>query len=759
MVQFYIGKTKPEYVIAEFDDTYTTVTISKNGEDSDGITKDFVNPTADPDYPIYNHRATLRTVIVQEGITRLGNNAFGNTLITSISIPSTVKELGSGCFTSTKITTVSLPDGLEYLGNGAFRTCRELVTVDPLLPSALTYLGFQAFNGCSKLTGSILVPEGVSTIQRLAFNNCSSLNGTLQIAEGVTAIESAAFSGCSKLTGDLTLPSTLKTIQDTAFQQCGFNGELNLNEGLEHIGDWAFNQCSQFTNITLTIPSTVVTLGGDTILNRDTLLTSPSTENIGVGTHIFYNFATTHISSYIVADGSNNFKSVEGVLFTKDMSRLIAYPASKEGYDYEIPEGVTKIDEMSFSRTIQGSSSNKLKKLILPDSYDIITELDDLPVNFANFESGNTLSAALYRYSTVESVEVKASNSKYSTVNGCLYDKNLSTLYYIPIGKSGQLRLNGLTNTIAHGALMGFNKQYDEIFSNLTELTIPRYLTNVDDDGITMLNNFLSVGNSIIIEPGNTVLAVRDNTVVKLNPIFMDGLISNVKLISSGQVPTTNTLHRGEMAFGKVGDNYEIYINSDNTIQKVTVSVSNLLSLTGGELSGPIKITRAVSSDLPNEQNAKYFEAVFDEDNNTTIYSGYGRPFAFYTIKDGVKTEKFSVDEYGVIRGTDARLQTATLSSDITADTSDTAAVNKKYVDNKVSTAVDNISLRTLDSIPVSTDMENMEIVPTEGENNLLYFCTADKKLYTCTKTLLGEMGNQKIYTYVWSVMLQPSAI
>lgn len=932
MVRFSIGKTNPDYVIAEFDDRYTTVNIYPNGDQSDGLTKDFKNPTAEPDYPIYAHRATLKTVIIQEGIIELGKNAFARTNITSISLPSTLKSINAGCFDNVKtLTAIELPEGLERIGPAAFRSCSALTTVNPLLPNKLIELGMFAFRNCSNLQGNIIIPNTLTIIEDKAFFNCSSLAGTITFSEGLTEIGYNAFSFCSKLTGGLHFPNTLRKISFGAFQACSkLNGEIVLNEGLEHIGDWSFNHCSLISNTELTIPSTVTVIGGDTETiyasespTETSFTVSERTEgNAGIGTHVFYNFATKTMAEFKVAEGNINFKSVDGVLFSSDGTRIIGYPQSKPQSVYEIPEGVTKIDEMVFGRTGQSSLTDKLKKLILPDSYVIKTTNQETVI--ANRYNGHSLAVSLYSFNAIDEIEVKPTNPNYITIDGCLYDKTGRTLYYVPRAKVGSLRLNTLTSSVVLGALYGFEKAN---MSTLDELIIPRYVINIDDYSVVRLNNFIEAGKTVIIEDGNTVLAYSGSKIVKLLPISTGGLISNVKIITSGNVPTTSNLFKGELAFGKIGDKYEIYGNSDGTIQKLsdsssipnidevlkstngvsntniriikdsefsemytqvgnenapgfaysqlrssndsldnaratlelaswaaagrgiisanadpsTATVLSIISLDsdgnpiytnlldsgylniednnravalhispqsdsngdilgfvihdssgeykaltsylkdtlseqdkinmrnkldvasksesvtneGGDLTGPLKITRTESSDFSETGGyVPYFEAVFDEDNATDSSRGFGRPFSYSIIKNGKKTTVFYVNDYGTATCQSIRVQTGVINTDPSADNDIT---NKKYVDKTVSDAVASISLKTLLSVPVSTNIENPDIVPTEGENEFLYFCIEDKKLYVCNKEVLAEFGSTKIYSYTWSVMMQPS--
>lgn len=623
MVQFNIGKTNPEYVIAEFDDEYTTCSIYKNGEDSDGLTKDFVHPTSDPEYPIYKHRATLKTVTVQEGIVGLGGNAFAMTSITSISLPSTLKSIGVGCFNVVKtLTSIVLPNGLEQINRGAFQNCSNLQTIyldevsdaDPatrdILPSSLKLLDKQAFYNCTSLEGRITVPSGVTTVGQHAFDGCSSLNGTVEFQNGVEEIGGWAFDRCAHVTGGITFPTSIKKIGPYAFQNCGFNGVITLNEGLESIGDGAFNQCAYATNTTFTIPSTLTTIGGDTyaeVTETTATITVSDEGNTGIGSHVFYNFATKTCDEFVVSRGNQHFKAVDGVLMSLDGTRLVAYPPSKNGTSYEIPEGVVKIDEMAFSRTSRGSAAQKLSTITLPNSYVIKTT--DQETNILNRASGNSLSVALYTFNQVSSVEVKSDNPQYVSINGCLYSKNGLALYYVPVYKSGSLRLSSLVNTATLGAFYGFEKtpQGVEVYSQLTELIIPRYLTNVPNYEVTRMNNFLQAGHTITVEDGNPVLVVTGATIMKLQPFSTGGLISNVKLISSGNVPTTDNLFKGEMAFGKVNSDkcYHLYGNSDGSIVDYFDGVQRNFSVTYGKdiINKPVSVGNYGSSAISFSMN------------------------------------------------------------------------------------------------------------------------------------------------------------
>ncbi len=109
------------------------------------------------------------------------------------------------------ITTVILPDGLTSIGNNAFLYAENLKNI--VLPASLTTIGEQAFRGCYKLE-NITLPEGLTTIGEAAFYYCLSFT-TVTIPAGVTSIGSQAFVLCNALTAiDVAAGNTMYCSQD-----------------------------------------------------------------------------------------------------------------------------------------------------------------------------------------------------------------------------------------------------------------------------------------------------------------------------------------------------------------------------------------------------------------------------------------------------------------------------------------------------------------------------------------------------------------
>ena len=71
-----------------------------------------------------------------------------------------------------------------------------------------------------KLTGNLVIPNSIKTIEKSAFYGCTGLSGNLTIPNSVTTIGNFAFSYCTGFTGDLSLPKSLEVVGSRSFEFC-----------------------------------------------------------------------------------------------------------------------------------------------------------------------------------------------------------------------------------------------------------------------------------------------------------------------------------------------------------------------------------------------------------------------------------------------------------------------------------------------------------------------------------------------------------
>lgn len=113
------------------------------------------------------------------------------------------------------IKSIVVPEGVTTIDNGAFFGCDNLKTI--AIPNSVTSIGSEAFCGCTGLK-RITIPDNVTSIGEGAFSGCSSLV-SITIPDSVTSIGERTFSNCRSLT-NITIPNSVTNIGDSAFYRC-----------------------------------------------------------------------------------------------------------------------------------------------------------------------------------------------------------------------------------------------------------------------------------------------------------------------------------------------------------------------------------------------------------------------------------------------------------------------------------------------------------------------------------------------------------
>ena len=161
----------------------------------------------------------------------------------------------------------------------------------------VTSIGSKAFKNCNDLT-SVAIPNSITSISDGAFTNCIGLT-SVTIPNSVTSIGVEAFCDCIRLAAVNIIGDSITSIGDYAFAGCSSMKTITIPSSVTSIGEWAFSGCWGLTEI-------------------------------------------------VVKSANTNYASKNGVLFNKDKTTIIWYPASKTGATYTIPNSVTSIGERAF---------------------------------------------------------------------------------------------------------------------------------------------------------------------------------------------------------------------------------------------------------------------------------------------------------------------------------------------------------------------------------------------------------------------------
>jgi hypothetical protein len=138
----------------------------------------------------------------------------------------------------------------------------------------------------------------------------------------------------------------VELIGEGAFRDTAIT-HVQLPESVNWISGYAFFNCPELAEIN--IPS-VVTRIGDSAFSETglTSITLPERLN-SLGMYVFN--GSSSLKNIFISENNGSFRTVDGVLFKKDMTRLIKYPESRTNVSYTVPDGVTHIGQHSFNRT------------------------------------------------------------------------------------------------------------------------------------------------------------------------------------------------------------------------------------------------------------------------------------------------------------------------------------------------------------------------------------------------------------------------
>ena len=211
----------------------------------------------------FNIRKNITGVIISEGITTIGDYAFNESNIKSVTIPSTVKTISEGAFFDCKkLTKVKIAEGLTTIGDRAFEGCKALTSIT--LPNSLTHIGDSAFMYCRSLK-SIRIPDLVTHVGNLAFAYCDVLK-TATLGSSISEMGEQVFTNCYKLT-KANIPNGLKVIPRGTFNYCKKLTTISIPSSVKTIKKEAFSSTgittiyyngtkAQWKKITIDSPST-----------------------------------------------------------------------------------------------------------------------------------------------------------------------------------------------------------------------------------------------------------------------------------------------------------------------------------------------------------------------------------------------------------------------------------------------------------------------------------------------------------------------
>lgn len=268
------------------------------------------------------------------GVETIESEAFsGNRGMTALTIPGSVKTIGESAFArADALKSVVMEEGVESIGENIFS---DSTVVEVSLPSTLKVIPKYAFRSCFDLT-RLSLADGIETISALAFYDCRILMH-VNIPKSVSSIGQGAFRDCFYIK-DFTVDEgnayyhaddgvLFETKTKTLMCYPGFKGGAKyvVPSGTKAIAAYAFPSNSALTSLGL----------------------QKDIESIGPD----YFYRLRHLEEIKVSSQNTHFTDRDGVLYTKDLSRLIKYPSAKEADTFRMPTKTKEIEQFALAYT------------------------------------------------------------------------------------------------------------------------------------------------------------------------------------------------------------------------------------------------------------------------------------------------------------------------------------------------------------------------------------------------------------------------
>jgi len=301
-------------------------------------------------------------------VTEIGERAFREKGITSVTIPSSVTRIGEWAFTKNALTAVTIPGNVVSVGKFAFANNAFTSIV---LENGVQSVGQGAFEKQTKFSEdvstvpNIIIPSSMKKIEDEAF--ARSRIGSVTFSSGVKTIGEGAFMG--NQFKSVVFPEGVSEIGKNAFEE-NFIESVTFPDSLTKIGEGAFTS-GKLKSITL--PPNLKTLGNNAFFNNKlTEITIPSSVK-KIGNEAF---AKNELTCINIMEGvetigkkafsQNKFNKVEDIRLPSTITVIDeeAFTSNNISGDLIIPESVTKIGGSAFY-------SNKLTGVMIRGKTDI----------------------------------------------------------------------------------------------------------------------------------------------------------------------------------------------------------------------------------------------------------------------------------------------------------------------------------------------------------------------------------------------------
>ena len=210
----------------------------------------------------------------------------------------------------------------------------------------------------------------------------------------------------------VVIPESITSVEDRAFHECSNLIQANVNAN--KLGAQTFYKCSSLEKVT--IEKNVPSCGSSTFLwcNKLNDLTILS-EMLNINNDILGTGSA--LKEIKINEDNGKYKSVNGIVYSKDGTTIYAYPTGKEGDTYEFSSNIKTVGEYAFNGC-------KIKYIDIPES---VTSVEDRAFQGcsnliqANVNANKLGAQTFYKCSSLEKVTIGENLSSWggSIFLGC----------------------------------------------------------------------------------------------------------------------------------------------------------------------------------------------------------------------------------------------------------------------------------------------------------------------------------------------------
>lgn len=394
-------------------------------------------------------------------LTEIGDNAFRNTGLTSITMPQSITRFGNSSFMGTALTTFNALPSLTEIGDSAFAYNTGFTSIT--ISEKITSVGVGAFKGCKQMTA----------IKVSASNpNYTAVDGVLFDKGRTTLMQFPA----GKSATEYVIDGNVTAIGEDAFLMAQSLKSVTIPVSVTSIGDNAFRACPVLKKVTvewhepLDVPAN--TFEGVDVANA-TLYAPKGTTDLYEAAEVWKDFGTIemYLDDVAVIDFVDPLvKEICVGRWDKDDDGELTVAEAKQvktlGTIFKGNDEITSFDELKYFTGLTSIASEtfrectSLESVTLPPSITSIgtsaflgcvsLETINIPAKVATVGNGS-----FARCASLQTITVDEDNAKFMAEDGILYTKNMTALVAYPAGKNGSYVMPEAVTVIYPYALSG----------------------------------------------------------------------------------------------------------------------------------------------------------------------------------------------------------------------------------------------------------------------------------------------------------------